>query len=233
MTIELITFDLDNTLWETHEVIRRAVHETDKWVLEHVPAYSNLSNEQINQIRTEMVRDRPDLVHDISAMRELFMDYCFQRVGIKADRSAVLAKEAFDVFLHWRCQVVPFEGAEVLLSNLSKRYKVASLTNGNANVEKTTLNPYFMFNLNAADAGAMKPKRQIFERALELAGVTDPAQGIHVGDSLPDDIEGAANAGMKTVWVNYAGTEISPVASQTVYALHDIENAVDQIDKAN
>jgi len=55
--------------------------------------------------------------------------------------------------------------------------------------------------VTSADAGVRKPQRQIFERALELAGV--PAErAVHVGDSLEEDVAGARAAGIAAVWVN-------------------------------
>jgi putative hydrolase of the HAD superfamily len=41
----------------------------------------------------------------------------------------------------------------------------------------------------------------MFTTVLEKAGVT-PEQCIHVGDHLTDDIYGANNVGMHTLWVN-------------------------------
>jgi putative hydrolase of the HAD superfamily len=41
----------------------------------------------------------------------------------------------------------------------------------------------------------------MFEAVIKKAGV-NADQCIHVGDHLTDDIEGANNAGMHTIWVN-------------------------------
>jgi putative hydrolase of the HAD superfamily len=50
----------------------------------------------------------------------------------------------------------------------------------------------------SATAGARKPDPAIFERALEIAGCA-PADAIHVGDTLADDVEGARAAGVRTL----------------------------------
>ena len=47
--------------------------------------------------------------------------------------------------------------------------------------------------------GWQKPHRQIFERALDLVGVT-PAEAVMVGDRLVADIWGAKRLGMRAVW---------------------------------
>lgn len=50
----------------------------------------------------------------------------------------------------------------------------------------------------SAEAGAAKPARAVFDRALALAGV-GPDEAVHVGDSPEADIEGAAAAGIRGV----------------------------------
>jgi len=50
----------------------------------------------------------------------------------------------------------------------------------------------------SAQAGADKPHAAIFLRALALAGVP-PAEAIHVGDSLREDVAGAGAAGVRPV----------------------------------
>jgi putative hydrolase of the HAD superfamily len=55
--------------------------------------------------------------------------------------------------------------------------------------------------VTSAAVGARKPRREIFERGLELAGVR-PDRAIHVGDSLEDDVAGARAAGIEPVLVS-------------------------------
>jgi FMN phosphatase YigB (HAD superfamily) len=52
----------------------------------------------------------------------------------------------------------------------------------------------------SSEHGAVKPARQLFERALgELDA--DPARTLFVGDDLARDVAGAANCGLATVWI--------------------------------
>lgn len=53
------------------------------------------------------------------------------------------------------------------------------------------------------DYGFEKPDRRIFEIALEEAGCSCD-EPLHVGDSLVNDVYGAKNAGIKSVWLNRA-----------------------------
>ena len=55
----------------------------------------------------------------------------------------------------------------------------------------------------SADAAA-KPSPRVFERALGIAGV-EPAEALHVGDKVDNDIEGAAAAGVRGVLLQREG----------------------------
>jgi HAD superfamily hydrolase (TIGR01509 family) len=61
----------------------------------------------------------------------------------------------------------------------------------------------------SAAAGAAKPDARIFEAALARAGCT-PAEVVHVGDSLRNDVEGAAAVGIRAVLLDRSGTGDPP-----------------------
>jgi putative hydrolase of the HAD superfamily len=54
--------------------------------------------------------------------------------------------------------------------------------------------------VTSAEAGVAKPGAGIFERALEL-GAAAPADTVHVGDSLDNDVAGARAAGIRPILV--------------------------------
>lgn len=54
--------------------------------------------------------------------------------------------------------------------------------------------------VTSAGAGARKPSPAIFRQALGLAGVA-PAEAIHVGDTLDEDVAGARAAGIEPVLI--------------------------------
>lgn len=57
---------------------------------------------------------------------------------------------------------------------------------------------------HSTGAGAAKPDPAIFHRALGALGV-DPADALHVGDAVVDDVEGARAAGMHAALVDRDG----------------------------
>jgi putative hydrolase of the HAD superfamily len=66
--------------------------------------------------------------------------------------------------------------------------------------------------ITSAGVGARKPAAAMFEAALAAAGVT-PAQALHVGDSLEEDVAGARAAGIAALWLNRDGAGAPPGVS--------------------
>lgn len=71
------------------------------------------------------------------------------------------------------------------------------------------LEPLLDAILTSAEVGARKPSPAMFERALELVGA-GPAQAIHVGDSIEEDVAGARAAGIEPVLVRRDDGERAP-----------------------
>jgi HAD superfamily hydrolase (TIGR01549 family) len=67
------------------------------------------------------------------------------------------------------------------------------------------LDGLFDVAISSSDHGFMKPHRSIFEEGLRRARVT-AAEAVMVGDSVPHDIEGALQLGMRGVLIARSGT---------------------------
>ncbi|MBX5492514.1 MAG: HAD-IA family hydrolase [Chloroflexi bacterium] len=67
--------------------------------------------------------------------------------------------------------------------------------------ERLGIHEHFDFVVVSEREGVVKPHRRMFERALELAGVS-PSAAIHVGDSYAEDIEGARAVGIAGVLID-------------------------------
>lgn len=57
------------------------------------------------------------------------------------------------------------------------------------------------------DARSYKPRKELFERALNTVGVR-PEEVVHIGDSLSSDVKGASQLGIRTIWLNRSGKEV-------------------------
>lgn len=56
------------------------------------------------------------------------------------------------------------------------------------------------------DAKAYKPRKELFEFALNRVGLS-PEEVLHIGDSLSSDIKGASSIGINAIWVNRSNRE--------------------------
>lgn len=202
MTISVITFDLDNTLWDVEPALIKAEQAQQQWLLQHRPgAVSVFDHAALLAFKKSVWRRHPELLHHVSKMRTQML-YELQIAGGYSELEARSgAQQAFELFLGERHQVVLYEEALGVLERLAQRYTLGALTNGNANIYKTDAADYFDFAFSAEDIGASKPHPAMFEAALKRTGVA-AKQIIHVGDDAEHDIRGARDIGMHTVWVN-------------------------------
>lgn len=197
--IKAITIDLDDTLWPIWPTIERAEKALHDWLGDNAPMAAALfaNPAALRDIRAEMTTARPDLKHDMSALRRESIRLALSRAG----EDPLLAEAAFDVFFAARQQVVLFDDALPALEFLAARYPLVALSNGNADLERIGLSHFFRAAICAREFGVGKPDPRIFHAA---SGAVDlvPDQVLHVGDDATLDALGALNAGMQAAWLN-------------------------------
>jgi putative hydrolase of the HAD superfamily len=205
MAIEVVTFDLDNTLWDVDPALLRAEESQREWLLAHRPgAIDAYDHDALWEFKKSVWKRHPHLLHHVSQMRIQMLYELQLAAGYGEVEARTGAQQAFDVFLQERHKVVLYEEALEVLEQLASRYTLGALTNGNADIYKTDAGEYFDFAFLAEDVGASKPHPDMFQAALERAGV-GPREIVHVGDNPEHDIEGARAVGMHTVWMNAQG----------------------------
>lgn len=87
------------------------------------------------------------------------------------------------------CRVIVASNWDVSLHEVLERLELAPLLDG---------------IVTSAQVGARKPAPAVFEQALALAG-SGPADAIHVGDSIDEDVAGARAAGIAPVLLSRDG----------------------------
>jgi putative hydrolase of the HAD superfamily len=201
--IRAITLDLDDTLWPIGPVIHNAENALWQWLGVNYPRIpETFAAEDLLQLRQEVIEEFEDRAHDFSFMRRTVL----QRVADAAGYGDELVEPAFDVFYDARNSVELYPDVLPHLEQFYDRYTVIAVTNGNANLETIGIRHLFHGVVTAIEAGAAKPARQIFEIAIEKAGVATD-QILHVGDHPETDVHGARKAGMRTAWINRNGDE--------------------------
>jgi putative hydrolase of the HAD superfamily len=194
--IRAIAFDLDNTLWDVEPVLERAEECLAAWLREHCPRLT-LSREEMRAAREQLARREPHNAHDVSYLRIAALAAHARQHGYDEG----IAAEAFEVFLAARNAVEIFPDVAPSLARLARRYALASLSNGNADLARIGLGDAFSVSLNARQIGAAKPHRRCFERLAEELAL-HPGAIAYVGDDPQLDVAAARAAGLQTVWMN-------------------------------
>jgi putative hydrolase of the HAD superfamily len=230
--LKVITFDLDNTLWDVDSVIVRADARMRDWLHGRIPDFAErFPAAAMLELRSRVVSENPAWRHDLSKLREEILFLAIRECGHDETLSRSHAQEAFAIFLDARHEVEFFEGALETLATLSERFVLGALTNGNAEFQRLGLDRYFSFGFSSASVGASKPAPDIFHAALRHSGIRAD-QAVHVGDHLVDDIQGATAVGMHAIWVNHHAAplpEDGATPSEIVHHLRELPEGIGRI----
>ena len=195
--IELLCFDLDDTLWPCKPVIMRAEQEAYAWLQRQAPRLcARYSLQEMRQQRLQWLAEHPEWEHDLTEVRLRSLKTLLRRF----DYPASLAVQATAVFRHWRNQVQPYPDVIPVLRHLRQSFTLVALTNGNVQLEQTPLHDSFDLFLSAAAVGAAKPHPALFEAVRDWSGIAF-SRMLHLGDDPLRDVQAARRAGLHVVWV--------------------------------
>jgi putative hydrolase of the HAD superfamily len=196
--VRAVAFDLDNTLWEVAPVIERAEVRLYEWLREHCPRIpERVTVDDMRAARELLAREEPHNAHDFTYLRITALARHARECGYEDE----VAQRAFEVFFAARNELDLFADVRPALERLRSRYRLATLSNGNADIARIGLADFFVLTLNARQIGVGKPHPRVFERLasdLQLA----PSQIIYVGDDPLLDVEASRAAGLRSAWIN-------------------------------
>ncbi|ART80440.1 HAD-IA family hydrolase [Oceanisphaera avium] len=204
MPVKVISFDLDDTLYDNVPVITAA----EAWLLQtlknHRPESTLLSKESLATIKRQLLVSEPELAHDVSALRLRILTHGLQQQGLSERAAGELAEEFYQGFLTERGKITVPDMSHQVLTELAQRYPLAVITNGNLPIAHTPLAPYFKTVLRAGIDGRMKPAADMFNTLAEQMGV-QINEILHIGDHINTDVLGAVHAGCQAIWLNDQG----------------------------
>ena len=196
--LRAVAFDLDNTLWDVGPVIVRAEQRLHAWLREHCPRITErISLEDMRTAREQLARTEPHNAHDFTYLRITALAAHARECGYENE----VAERAFQVFFAARNELQPFADVQPALERLRKRYKLASLSNGNADLGLIGLASLFSVSLNARQIGVAKPHPRCFAHLARDLRV-EARNILYVGDDPLLDVEAARAAGLRTAWMN-------------------------------
>jgi FMN hydrolase / 5-amino-6-(5-phospho-D-ribitylamino)uracil phosphatase len=229
--IRLLTFDLDDTLWDFAPVLIRAEAITYAWLEQQVPALTaRFSAAALRELRLRIAGEQPELAHRVTELRIQGLRRALREAGTAEHEIDAIALAAFEIFLEARHGIELFAEAEAVLEQLSRDYVLAAITNGNVEVARLGLDRYFSLAINAERLPRPKPHPEPFLAALTQLDCS-PEQCIHIGDDIENDIRGAQRVGLHTVWMNPAGLPWPGGAppSQEIRELAQLPAAIEKI----
>ena len=200
-----ITFDLDGTLWDLWPTMMRAEEKQQEWLQQHCPEAKELFADQKLRMRLyrEYIKLDPKLQAHLFKLRCLVYAQLFAQAQVEQKEIRPLVDALGEQFNNWRNDVQLFDGVPAMLTQLKKTYKLAVISNGNADVERIGISQYFDAVVSAGDVDYCKPDPEIFAIAADRLEISDVSRLCHIGDEPALDVDGARDLGWFGVWVNH------------------------------
>lgn len=193
--IELVSFDLDGTLVQYErspgDVLTVAFEELGVDPLFTVEEYYRQYERLVGEYDS------------IGTLRQACFETLAVENGYERERGLAVAAAFDELRDQSRVELLP--GVEELLSAFEDLYSLAIITNGARDAQHRKLDAVGLDDRigTVVVAGAdtkPKPDPEPFERVCSAVD-TQPANAVHVGDSLETDVAGATAAGMESVWI--------------------------------
>lgn len=200
-----IFFDLDRTLWD----YRLNSEETLKDLLnEYAPELNHQFEEFLHVFYTTNdslwleYRDGKIAKETLSTLRFI---RSFKRFGVDVASRVAEISNFYITESPKKSRLFPHT-IETMVYLRKRGYRLILLTNGFLEVQKvkireSKLEPYFEQMITSEEAGYQKPDKRIFEFAFKALGV-EKNESVMIGDDLDNDISGAQNFGIDTVFFN-------------------------------
>ncbi len=207
---KVISFDLDNTLYDCETVLRQA----EEWFAGYLSHKYNLGGGQSSDyrfwrdIKSKCLKLNPELAHDVTALRAYGLQAAFDILKIKLTLDEAFA--LVEIFRNKRSQGHVCSTIKDFLIKLKERYPICLLSNGNCNLEilglENIFSEDFRPNLNGLKS---KPFPDLYNKCAAHYGV-GLGSILHVGDDPITDVNGAVDAGCMCAWVYKGYSGISP-----------------------
>ena len=137
------------------------------------------------------------------ALEEKSLVHTLEKFGSAAD-----PKELSEMlFAHWVKPPIFEDSKEFFEKSKLPIYIVSNIDTADIMqaIDYHGLKPAGVFT--SEDAGSYKPRKELFELALQKTGLK-PDEVIHIGDSISSDVKGAASVNIKALWLNRFGKEV-------------------------
>jgi len=208
--IRVVSFDIDDTLYDFQTASRHAVGFVVKRIRQALgPDADGIDAEELIADLIAQAASMANPCVDLPDLRRRSFLRTLRKYG---SEDLALAAELNHVYLEHRFETVrPFDDARATLARLAEDYTLCAVSNGEQDLGQLGLDDLFRFTTLPRDAGVDKPDPRIFLVAMARAGC-EANEFVHVGDSETSDVMGAKAAGAYAVWFNPAKRPALPEA---------------------
>lgn len=193
-----LSFDLDDTLYSNHQVMQQAYAQMYCYFTEHQPELAQFKWAQWREYRHQALVQQPDLRHNVTAWRCASYTIAYSKLGFNAEQALAKAEHATAFFLLQRSNFQVAASTLSWLAQLAKRWPLVAISNGNVDVNRIGIAPYFNAVYQANGENLCKPYPDMFHKACKHLSIK-PSQLLHIGDCGHSDVFGAINAGCQAV----------------------------------
>ncbi|MFM2588322.1 5-amino-6-(5-phospho-D-ribitylamino)uracil phosphatase YigB [Vibrio sp. TBV020] len=205
--IKAMTFDLDDTLYDNRPIIRQVEAQMAQWIHHHHPVSATKPLGWWHELKMRLAQQDDWLLNDVTLWRFKQIECGLRELGYSEEQAKQAAHDAIEQVHRLRSDFTVPQEAHQVLKQLATHLPLVAITNGNVDVEKIGLAPYFSLVLKAGPDGYAKPHCDLFDKARSYLAL--PAENIlHVGDHLVSDVVGAKRSGMQACWFNDQGKDI-------------------------
>lgn len=198
--IEVLSFDLDDTLYQNEDVIRKAEQAQFDAVCQLLPQAKTTGIKHWAKLKWQVAKASPELCHDVSLWRFEVIKLGLAEFGVTDNQ---LVQQVYDAFYAARSDFVVPEQTFEVLAQLAQRFKLIAVTNGNVDIKQIGLADYFEGYYRAGEQGCrMKPYPDMLEKAIADMSLSSASNILHLGDNVGSDIKAAQNAGVASLWFN-------------------------------
>lgn len=200
--VKALSFDLDDTLYDNHPVIKRAeeifaVYLQNRY---HLPPGFG-SDSFWSAIKLAQGFIHPEFKEDVTKLRVHTLYEGFKALNRPLPRGIKEAEELVDYFVAIRSKAKVPASSFKLLSQLREHYPVAALSNGNSDLNISGLFQSFDYNLRPSFLGLKaKPHADLFNTYASMLNIK-PENILHIGDEPYSDVHGAVYAGCQCAWL--------------------------------
>ncbi|TQV72004.1 HAD-IA family hydrolase [Aliikangiella marina] len=191
-TIKLISFDLDDALYDNKPVLFEAERLCNQFLADEF----NRQNREFDlqnfyEIRHRLMESTDPSMENMTQMRQVAITEICQDL----EDSGSVAAKALEIFLTARSNAAVPAKIHTMMERLAKQFTLVSVTNGNCDPNKLSIGQFFSKNYSPVEGFRAKPQPEMLLKVLDDFSL-ERSQVLHIGDSLDKDGLAAKNAGV-------------------------------------